>query len=304
MRDDDKSYKEKLISLLFLLVEQPKRYTKKEICRKIPISKSSFERDLEIFKNYGLLPTYDEKFRYYLRVNTPYKQLSDLLHFSEEDQLLLAESISKIGGDSNRSERLKKKLASLYDYHRLGHAYLRKPYLDRMNALQTAIVDKKQVILKNYRSTNSNTKSDRLVEPFHINPAEDLIQCYDLAKNCLLFFKLSRFDRVVITEDSWLFEHKHYIAPADPFRIVDDKQFLVHIQLSVGAYNDLLDRFPLTKSYIEVSNDPNWYDFQCKVNHKFLGISNFLLGNWRNVRVLEPENLREHLANEIKVMEF
>lgn len=301
---DEHGHKTRILKFLFLLMEQPYRYTKKGLCERLGIGSSTFDRDIEDFKNVGLLPRFDGKYRYGFTANKPYKQLKDLLHFTEEDQQLLVEAIVKIDGYSTRAETLKRKLASLYDYHRLGHVYLRKPYLERLDALQMAIAEKRQVVLKNYRSTNSHLTSDRQVEPFHLNPPEDVVQCWDVDKQMLRFFRMSRFDRVVVTDTPWQSEGKHRIQPADPFRIVDDEQVQVGIRLKVGAYNDLLERYPLTKGYIEQSNDPLWYVFQCDVNHQFIGLTNFLLGNWDSVIVEYPERLREHLEATVRGMRF
>jgi len=303
-KEKEYGIKMRLLKILFLIVEQPFRYKKKEIIARFQVNKSTIDRDFEVFKNLGLLLDIDEKYRYGFKTNQPYKQLHQLLHFTEEDQLLLGEAIDKISSYSRRGETLKKKLASLYDYHRLGHVYLRKPYMERMNLLQKGIDEKRQVILQNYRSTNSNVITDRRVEPFHINPPEDVVQCYDVDKQKLRFFRMSRIEKVVVLEDEWQKSTHHYIMATDPFRIVDNQQLMVHIRMKVGAYNDLLERFPLTKNHLEQCDESEWHDFQCPVNHKFIGLSNFLLGNWKGVEIIEPESLREYMNGEVEKVRF
>jgi hypothetical protein len=73
----------------------------------------------------------------------------------------------------------------------------------------------------------------------------------------------------------------------------------------VGAYNELLERFPLTKAYVEESEVPGMFDFQCKVNRGFLGLSNFILGFFhQKIEVVEPEELKEHLREAVRGMNF
>lgn len=88
----------------------------------------------------------------------------------------------------------------------------------------------------------------------------------------------------------------------DPFRIVSDEQAMVHLRLRVGGYNELVERFPLSKAYIqEDAEEEGIYDFQCRVNRKFYGLTNFILGfHHQVVEVLEPEELKEHLREEVK----
>lgn len=297
-------HKTRILQLLFLLIDQPFRYRKRELAERLQVHPTTIERDLDDFRNLGLLPEWDPQYRYGFKQNRPYKQLKELLHFTEEDQLLLSQAIDRIAPHTKRAEMLKRKLASLYDYHRLGHVYLRKPYLTRMDRLQQAIQEKRQVILYQYRSTNSNVVADRRVEPFHINPPEDVVQAYDVDKRKLRFFRISRIEKVGLTEQEWEYEKYHQVMPADPFRIVDNEQVPVHIRLQIGAYNDLVERFPLTLSYLQKSEEDEWYDFACRVNHRFIGLSSFLLGNWESVEILDPEHLCEHMRALVERMRF
>ncbi len=294
----------RLLRIMRALMEHPNGYTKKELAERYNVNPSTIKRDFESFADAGFLTRRDNRHRYKFVVNRPYKELKDLLHFSEEDQLLLSKAIDHVGEHSKRAGRLKKKLASLYDYHLLGHAYLRKPYLERLDQLQKAINEKQQILLLNYRSSNSNIVSDRLVEPFHVNPPEDILQAYDVNRNDIRYFRVSRISRIRFSGEPWQNEPRHQVMRADPFRIVDNVQVMVHLRLKVGAYNDLIERFPLTASHIQPAVEENLYDFQCLVNHRFLGLSNFILGTHHQVEVLEPESLIEHLQEEVAQMKF
>lgn len=103
----------------------------------------------------------------------------------------------------------------------------------------------------------------------------------------------------------WEFEQRHIVMPTDPFRIVDAKQVMVHLRMKVGAYNELTERFPTTKAYVMESAVGDVFDFQCMVNQRFLGLTNFILGNYHQlVEILEPEGLLDHLRKAVGRMEF
>jgi predicted DNA-binding transcriptional regulator YafY len=294
----------RLLRVMLAVLERPYGYTKKQLASRYNYTEDTIKNDFRVFSDAGLVWQQDNKYRYAFAEEKPLRQLKDLLHFSEEDQLLLMQAIDQIAPNTKRSDILKRKLASLYDYHRLGYAYLRRPYLSKIDALEEARKENKRAILQDYHSTNSNIVNDRLIEPFHVNPAEDIVQAFDVDKKDLRYFRISRFARVRATEESWQFEHLHRVQPADPFRIVDTAQETVHIRLNIGAYNDLIERFPLCKSYVQPSAEPDVYDLQCKVNKQFIGLTNFLLGNHGGVEVVEPESLIEHLREEVKKMKF
>ncbi len=299
------STRTRLVYLIRALIERPKGYTRYELADRYGVSPDTIKGDIEAIRNGGFVVEHDEKYRYFFQIDKPYKQLKDLLHFSEEDQAALYQAIDNLGIGSARAKQLKVKLGSLYDFRRLGHAYLRKPYLNKVDLLQQAKAEKRQVFLIDYRSSNSNAIQTRLVEAFHINPAEDTVQAFDVDKNTLRHFRISRFVRVQPTDMPWTHEGHHTIMHVDPFRIVDNNQVNVHLRLGVGAYNELVERYPLTKSHIEETEDPNIFDFQCHVNHRFFGLSNFILGFYHQyIEVLAPESLKAHLNEAAEKMAF
>ena len=294
----------RIIILLRILIESPKMFTIRMLADRFQVSIDTIKGDLNIFRDAGLMVSFDTQYRYFLEEEKPYLRLSELLHFSEEDQFILWQAIDQVSPHSIQGARLKRKLASLYDYHRLGHAYLRKPYLSKIDLLLQAKEEKRQVILKGYKSGNSNEVRDRKVEPFHPSPPDDILHAYDLDKGALRHYRISRILRVKLLDQGWENEGKHQILLTDPFRIVDNKQVMVHLRLKVGAYNELIERFPLTKAYIE-EEEMDIYDFQCMVNHKFIGLTNFILGyHHQLVQVISPYSLLQHLQNEIGKLNF
>ncbi|MEQ1746718.1 MAG: WYL domain-containing protein [Saprospiraceae bacterium] len=295
----------RVVHILRSIIERPNFYTKRDLASRHTVNRDTISGDFRAITAAGFALLPDEKGRYAFVLDKPHKQLKDLLHFSEEDQTLLHQAIDNLPASTERHQKLKQKLSALYDFRRLGHAYLRKPYLTKVDLLEQAKNEKRQVLLIDYRSSSSNTISTRLVEPFHVSPAEDMLHVFEVRKQELRHFRISRFTRVQLTDTPWQFEGHHNILPTDPFRIVSANQVNVHLRLGVGAYNELLERFPLAKGHIEESEDPNVFDFQCKVNRGFLGLSNFILGyHHQNIEVVEPEELREHLREQVQRMGF
>lgn len=287
------------------LVERPFAYTKRQLAENYGVHPDSIADDLNAITTAGFVLKMDEKYRYGFVLEKPFKHLKDLLHFTEEDQAILYQAIDQVSSNSTRAQNLKKKLASLYDYHRLGHAYLRKPYLTKVDLLMQAKNEKRQVKLISYSSSHSNVVSDRLVEPFHPSPPDDTLQAFDVEKQELRHFRISRIKRIELSDTLWQHEGKHNILPTDPFRIVDKNQVMVSLRIRIGARNELIERFPLTRAYVEPTEHPDEYDFQCMVNHRFLGLTNFILGHHHQlVDILEPESLIEHLREEVKKMHF
>lgn len=304
-KDNEYGSKARLLRILRTVMESPYRYTKKSLAARYGVHPDTISNDFEVFREIGLELDRDERHRYAFVVNRTYKGLEKLLFFSEEERQLLHQAIDNLMTTPEKRAQLKQKLHSLYDYSRLGYSWLRKPHLTKVDLLEQARKEKRQVVLEGYRSSNSNTVADRLVEPYHINPSEDTLQSFDVEKRAPRHFRISRISRVRLLDDPWQFEGHHVVQLTDPFRIVSNDQVNVHLRLSVGAFNELTERYPLTRSYIEPTEDPAYFDFQCNVNRNFYGLTNFILGFYHlDIQVIAPEELRKHLRTEVEKMRF
>ncbi len=307
MKRTEKEYttKVRLLRIQRALLERPFGYTKQQLADRYNTHPDTIKKDFQAFREAGFEITHNEKYCYGFTVDKPLEELKDLLHFSEKDQELLLEAIGRLGDHDSSVEKLKRKIVSIYDYARLGNAFLRKPYLSKVDLLEQAKREQRQVILLDYHSSNSNKVSDRRVEPFHPDPSDDILHAFDVDIGELRHFRISRITRIQVTADPWAYETLHRVIATDPFRIVDNQQVSVHLRLRVGAKNELVERFPLTQAYIQPAQEKDVYDFQCKVNHKFYGLTNFILGfHHQIVEVLQPESLLEHLQEQVKSMKF
>lgn len=286
------------------LFKAPYVYTLKELAEKMGVNERTIKRDLEELRNAGFVVDYDRKYRYALRTEERGKELQDLLYFSAEEQQMLYSAIDNLSLSEKKTRRLREKLGSLYDFHKLGLLAYPKPFLTKIERLAEAKKQKRQVLLKNYRSVNSNETKDRRVEVFELRAAEDLCFAYDLSRQGNRIFRPSRCGEVVVLDEPWQYEHKHRPMPTDPFLIVDDEQVPVDIRLKTGGYNLLIEQFPLCAGYCE-KIDEETYAFRCKVNHHFIGLTNFILGNHEQViDIVAPAELVAHLQAQLEKMTF
>lgn len=295
----------RLLRIMIAILDHPYGYTLKQLTINFGVDHSTIKRDLEVLKNAGFELTYDKKYRYAFTSTKSFKALETLLHFTEEDQDMLAEALNKSFPHSPSADRILRKLGSIYDFRKLDLPFLREPYLVKLDSLKQAQQGKKRVVLQGYRSSNSNIVRDRFVEGFHADPEADMLHAMDVTKKGLRHFRISRIERVMLVDEKWEFEKIHIIHPTDPFRIVDQDQVLVHLTLGVGAYNELIERHPLARGHIYPGAAENTFDFQAKVNHAFQGLTNFILGQYHlQIEVKSPESLKTHLRETVAKMKF
>lgn len=304
---NDNSPKYRLLAILKLLIESPYQYTKKTLATKYNVDPDTIKKDFEELRDADFNVDYDNKYRYAIVPNKPLEHLEDMLFFTETEKEILMEALSvNPKASEKRSKRMQEKLNMIYDVSKLGSSLFSRTFLSKVNLLQQAKQQKRVVKLVNYRSTNSSEVSNKLVEPFSVNVKEDILHAFALDRMDIRHYRISRIERVELQEMTWQHETLHYVTATDPFRIVNDHKVRVHIRLKVGGYNELIERFPLTQAYLQPSaEEPGVYDFECNVNERFFGLTNFILGYHEHiVEIVEPESLIEHIRRHIAKINF
>lgn len=287
--------RERVIRLLLRILNHPRQFTRRQLAEYFNVSCETIYADIHAINLLQELTIKYQKppYRCYVDFNNRYSALNVFSPLSEEDKYSVINSLRRGMGSSKTADRLIKKIEGLYDFQQLGLRQLRHPAIERINRLEGAKNNKKQVRLVKYRSNNNSIK-DRLVECFFIDPELDMIQVYYPETSEVRHFRLSRIERVEVLETDWQNEPRHQHKYTDVFRIASYKQQVqVKLRLNVQAYNILLENFPTSASYTDAGSEANTFIFQGKVNSEFKGLLNFIMGYAEHIEILAPESLRE-----------
>lgn len=113
--------------------------------------------------------------------------------------------------------------------------------------LAQAIANKEQVILKRYHSINSETISDRLVEPFGFTDNYHTVMAFEVASAKNKTYHLDRITAIEFNNRGFTFEvkHEHQIPDAFGFSFQGEKHD-VELDLTLKAYLLLKEEYPLT----------------------------------------------------------
>lgn len=303
---NDNSPKYRLLAILKALLEAPYFYTRKMLATRYNVSVDTIKKDFEELRDADFNVKIDGKYRYAIVPNKSLEHLEDVLFFSESEKDFLLEALIKTNASDRRMEKVREKLETIYDVSKLGSSLFSKTFLNKASLLEQAKQQKKVVKLINYRSTNSSEVSNRLIEPFSVSTKEDILHAFEVEKKEIRHYRISRIERVEMQDVAWQNENRHIVMATDPFRIVNNKQVRVHIKLKVGGYNELTERFPLTQAYLQPSaNTAGVFEFECKVNEKFYGLTNFILGYHEHIlEIIEPESLINHIREHIGKINF
>ncbi len=287
------------LRILLAIIESPFFYTRDAFTKIYSVSKDAIKEDFEAFKNAGFELIPDKRHRYALAMDRKFDNLKSLMVFNAKEEDWIMQGLKKLGVNDADLEKLERKISRIYDASKLPNTF-DKNFLGKIDRLEGAMKEKKVVVLKEYRSSNSNTIRDRFVEVFHISAEDDTIHAYDCDEKGVKHYLISRITKLDVTDTAWTHEGSHIIFATDPFRIHNNNQISVHIRMTIGGFNALVERYPITRAYLKPAPEgENLYDLECKVNKQFYGLTNFIMGYYTQiVAILEPDELIEHIKQE------
>ena len=283
---------------MLLLLSGNRNYTITELAEKFNTSERTIQRYIASFKETGFVFTLSEG-RYRIeKMDKAFWKISDLLHFSEEEAWLLTKAIHAVSDNNVLKENLEKKLYSLYNFDRVADSVVKGKNSNNVHKLLEAMKEKKQVLLRSYRSANSNIERDRLVEPFDFATNYIAVWAFDPESRTNKLFKTARIESVEVLNKPFEYPDKHKKQTTDVFRISSTKQIPVSLLLSMRAFSLLIEEFPLAEPLCTKLPDNQWqFDAQvCGLD----GVGRFILGLMDEVKVLAPKGLKEYVDKKIR----
>ena len=209
----------------------------------------------------------------------------------------MTQAIHSIDDTNLLKSNLIKKLYSLYDFHRVADSIVKPENSITVHKILEAITEKKQVLLRKYSSAHGNIIRDRLVEPFDLTTNYISLWAYEPESGQCKLFKTARIGTVEILKKSFEHEGLHVRKPEDVFRISSSDSLPIRMNLSVRAYNLLIEEYPLAQKYISIIGDNLW-QFEAQVC-SYEGVGRFVLGMAEEIKDIEPELFRDFLREKL-----
>lgn len=292
---------ERLLKIIQLLSSNI-GYSITQLAERIEVSERTIQRYLRSFTKAGLL-LHKKNGYYKFERKTPYfKDINDLLHFSEEEAVILNEAINSIESSCLTKQNLKDKLFSLYNIDQIAYPAIKKEDSGNVRLIIEAIRNKKSVKLIGYKSANSGTISDRIIEPFDFTTNYIHLWAFEPKFERVYLFRISRIHKIEILSQNWSFESKHKKGTLDVFRMNGENKTPVKLKLTLKGYNYLIEQYPLAKEYVSRIND-NCYSFSGWYAN-LQGVGKFILSAMDDVEIITPNELKDYLNRKIKNKKF
>ena len=282
----------RLLNLMKLLSSNVD-YTIRELMDRLAISRRSIFRYLDTLRIAGFaVAKKGTNIHKLLSMPEEGINLSNLIHFSEEEAYLLHNLIGALTSDCQVAINLENKLAALFDATCVTEIIGNKITGENIMRLRQAIDEKKQVTLVRYESGNTMSISDRLVEPIKFSSNYRDVYAYEVSTGITKVFKISRIGLVDVSLADWQHEDKHEKIETDCFRMAGKEDIPVTLKMTLKAKNLLIEEYPLASKYISYDGKDWWF----KGNVKDLaGVGRFVIGLADQMDIIDSPALVNYL---------
>lgn len=282
----------RVLELIALLKGRGK--TIEELSQRFDMSERSIYRYIKLLEEVGFV--IDKSFKNHYFIFTSDDEPGST-HFTLDETNILKELIRKGAFDSPIRNSLLKKLSLNSDIDDMPKVVIKLRVGQFIEKISEAIKDKKQVVLKNYHSANSNEIKDRLVEPFQFGTDYLSIIALDTNDKTCKQFKLERIGEVIELKKKIKFQNLHQKTSTDIFGFTGDANTWVTLKLSLRAYLLLREEYPLSIPYTEKEKDE--YTFHGPVA-SFDGVGRFVLGLMNEVTIKNPKAFQQFIQTRIE----
>lgn len=255
---------------------------------------------LKALKDYGFVVRHQHGL-YNLDVRSPFfLDIAQTVNFTHEQATFLFGLLESVKGDSALVPALKRKLHYYYHVNEpVSTRFSRKDYRN-LSFLQRAVKQQRIVILHDYASSNSQTLSSRVVEPYLFLGDDSDVRAYEIKSHKNKTFKISRIGSVEVLSDNWFNTEKHKEIFTDMFMFSSETPTRVRLRFDLVAYNLMQEEYPDAYNMMSPDGDKHWIYEADLAN--YIGIGRFILGLYDHIEVLGDDGLRQYLREKITEM--
>ena len=287
---------ERLLRLMKLLTANT-TYNVDQLAERLHMSRRTVYRYIDTFREAGFVIKKSGNCIRLDKESPHFRDISQLVHFTEEEAVILKNTIENIDDTNMLKQNLKRKLYSVYDNKTLADTVVRGKNAPNIRRLIEAIEQERQAVLHGYLSAHGGGVRDRRVEPFAFTTNYVQVWCYDLESHTNKLFKTSRIGSVELSEAAWEHQEAHSEGFIDAFRMHGTQRHRVRLELGLLAYNLLCEEYPLAERDVRPLGRGRWL-LDTEVAN-FTGVGRFVVGLLDDIRVVDTPELTEHIRNYI-----
>lgn len=285
---------ERLLRLMKMLTANTE-YTIDDLAERLMMSRRTVYRYIDTFREAGFVIKKSGNCIRLDKESPHFRDISQLVHFTEEEAVILKSAIENIDDTNMLKQNLKRKLYSVYDNKTLADTVVRGKNSPNIRTLIEAIDEHRQVILHGYQSAHGGEVRDRRVEPFAFTTNYVQVWCYDPEAHACKLFKTSRIGAVLPLGDEWAHEAEHREGFMDVFRMNGHDRHRIRLRLGMLAHNLLVEEYPLAERNLAPDGESHWL-LETEVAG-FAGVARFVAGLLDDVEIVDSPELKRYVAD-------
>ena len=259
-------------------------------------SERTVYRYLDMLKDLGFKIERDSGNRIWITTNGN----NDIVPFTDQEADYLEKLIKTAGKSTKIAESVLQKVR-LSSELQIGANLLFKAHLGHIvEQISIAIIEGRQLLIKNYTSANSQTVSDRIVEPMCFTDDYESISAFEVKTKQNKYFNIERMAEVEVLDSKMKYEKHHEFYKPDIFGFQGkslNKE--IEIQMSMRASLVLKEEYPMSIPYIKHIPDTDRYYFMAKVQ-SFQAPGRFVLGFLEDVKVVGSKDFIRYINRIVK----
>ena len=288
---------ERLLRLMKLLTANT-TYNVDQLAERLRMSRRTIYRYIDTFREAGFVIKKSGDCIRLDKESPHFRDISQLVHFTEEEAVILKNAIENIDDTNMLKQNLKRKLYSVYDNKTLADTVVRGKNAPNIRRLIEAIEQERQAVLHGYLSAHGGGVRDRRVEPFAFTTNYVQVWCYDLESHTNKLFKTSRIGSVELSEAAWEHQEAHSEGFIDAFRMHGGARRRVRLELGLLACNLLCEEYPLAERDIRPAGRGRWL-LNTEVAG-MAGVGRFVVGLLDDIRIIDSPELTDYLRNYLR----
>lgn len=126
-----------------------------------------------------------------------------------------------------------------------------------------AIIEGKQLLIKGYSSANSQSVTDRLVEPTCFTNNYDSVSSFEIKTRLNRYFNIQRMIRVEVQDTPTKYENLHEFYKTDIFGFQGKSMNKeIELQMTMRAYLVLKEEYTMSAAFIKPIPDRGKYYYK------------------------------------------
>jgi predicted DNA-binding transcriptional regulator YafY len=252
-------------------------------------------RYLDLLKDLGFQIEKDNRNKLFIAAGSEIDQIP----FTPQEADYLKKLIVSVGKNNKLADSVLQKIQKSSEIE-LGADSLFKAHLAKIvEQISIAIMEGKQLLIKEYHSANSQSISDRLVEPTCFTENYDSVSACEVNTGLNKYFNIERMTGVEVLERAMEYEAKHEFYKPDIFGFQGKSMSKeIELQMSMRAYLVLKEEFPMSTAFLKLIPETGQYYFKAKVQ-SFKAPSRFVLGFLEEVQVVGSKEFIKYVQDVI-----